>query len=97
MRFLLGVFLALSVHAEGFDQDLLDFAFERGLDPYILSDAIQSINRDEDKILACLKKRDRKTCIGCCNASFGLLEPDKKRRCKERCYDQWPPEEVLAE
>lgn len=94
MRFLLGAFLAFGVHAEGFDQDFLDFAFERGIDPYVLNEAMQSINRDEEKIQACLKKRDRRTCIGCCDASFGFLEPDKKRACKKRCHEQWPPDEV---
>ena len=97
MRFLIGAFLALNVSAEGFDQDFLDFAFERGIDPYILEESLQSINRDQQKINECLKKVNRKLCVDCCNASFGLLEPDKKRKCKESCFNQWPPDEASFE
>lgn len=72
------------------DQALLELSFERGIDPYTLEEAIQLITETEKKIRECLKKVNRKTCIECCNASFGLLEPDKKRACKDRCWQQWP-------
>lgn len=78
------------------DQALLELSFERGIDPYTLEEAIQLITETEKKIQVCLKKADRKTCIRCCESSFGLLEPDKKRECKNRCWQQWPPDDGLS-